>query len=55
MDKEQKQLGASNKFWKLITKRRSQETMSRAALEQRVKKEKSRNGLQSSQAKRTSQ
>jgi len=49
MDKEQLQLGSSDKFWKLITTRRSQRTMSRTALEQRVKEKKSRNGKQSRQ------
>ena len=30
MDMEQLQLGSSNKFWKLITKRRRQNTISRS-------------------------
>jgi antitoxin (DNA-binding transcriptional repressor) of toxin-antitoxin stability system len=38
MDKEQLQLGSSDKFWKLIEKRRKDKTVSRAELEQRLKK-----------------
>ncbi len=38
MDKEQLQLGSSDKFWKLIEKRRKDKTISRAELEQRLKK-----------------
>lgn len=34
LDEEQLQLGSSNKFWRLITERRAQRTMSRAELEQ---------------------
>ena len=37
MDEEQLELGASNKFWKLIIKRRAQKTISRADLERKVK------------------
>ena len=37
MDKEQLQLGSSDKFWKLIEKRRKDKTVSRAELEQRLK------------------
>lgn len=33
MDREQLELGASDKFWKLITARRKQKGISRAALE----------------------
>ena len=36
MDREQLELGSSDKFWKLIAKRRGQKTMSRAKLEQRA-------------------
>jgi prevent-host-death family protein len=36
LDEEQLQLGASDKFWKLITERRTQKTMSRAELEQKI-------------------
>lgn len=36
MDEEQLQLGSSDKFWKLITKRRAQKTISRAELERRI-------------------
>jgi len=36
MDEEQLQLGSSDKFWKLITERRTQKTISRAQLEQRL-------------------
>jgi antitoxin (DNA-binding transcriptional repressor) of toxin-antitoxin stability system len=38
LDKEQLQLGSSDKFWKLIEKRRKDKTVSRAELEQRLKK-----------------
>jgi antitoxin (DNA-binding transcriptional repressor) of toxin-antitoxin stability system len=38
MDKEQLQLGSSDKFWKLVEKRRKDKTVSRAELEQRLKK-----------------
>ncbi len=34
MDEEQLQLGSSDPFWKLITERRQQKTISRAQLEQ---------------------
>ena len=37
MDTEQLELGSSDKFWKLITKRRKQKTVSRSKLEQRLK------------------
>ncbi len=36
MDEEQLQLGSSDKFWTLIEKRRTQKTISRAELEQRL-------------------
>ena len=36
MDEEQLQLGSSDRFWRLIAERRTQETISRAQLEQRV-------------------
>jgi prevent-host-death family protein len=39
MDREQLQLGSSDKFWKLIDKRRKEKTISRAELEQRLKKD----------------
>ena len=38
MDEEQLQLGGSDKFWKLITERRAQGTLSRAELEQTLKR-----------------
>ena len=38
MDKEQLQLGSSDKFWKLVEKRRKDKIVSRAELEQRLKK-----------------
>jgi antitoxin (DNA-binding transcriptional repressor) of toxin-antitoxin stability system len=38
MDKEQLQLGSSDKFWKLIEKRRKDKIVSRTELEQRLKK-----------------
>lgn len=37
MDEEQLQLGSNNRFWRLITERRTQKTLSRAQLEQRIK------------------
>lgn len=37
MDKEQLELGASDKFWKLITERREQKTISRVDLERSIK------------------
>lgn len=51
MDKEQLELGASDRFWKLIGERRSQRTLSRAQLEQRTSRGKSTNGRQSRKAK----
>jgi antitoxin (DNA-binding transcriptional repressor) of toxin-antitoxin stability system len=38
MDEEQLQLGSSGKFWRLMTERRKQKTISRAQLEQSVKR-----------------
>ena len=35
-DKEQLQLGSSSKFWELIAKRRSQKTITRSRLEQKL-------------------
>ncbi len=37
MDEEQLELGSSDKFWRLIEERRTQSTISRAELEQRLK------------------
>lgn len=37
MDEEQLQLGSSDKFWRLIEERRSEENITRAQLEHRVK------------------
>lgn len=37
MDEEQLQLSSSDKFWRLVTERRKQKTMSRSELEQRIK------------------
>jgi antitoxin (DNA-binding transcriptional repressor) of toxin-antitoxin stability system len=51
-DKEQLELGTSDKFWKLIRQRRSQGTLSRTELEQSVSRRKPRNGQQSKQVKR---
>lgn len=51
LDKEQLELGTSDRFWKLIRERRSQGTLSRAELEQRVGRGKSGNGKQSKQVK----
>jgi antitoxin (DNA-binding transcriptional repressor) of toxin-antitoxin stability system len=36
LDEEQLELGSSNTFWKLITERRSQPTISRTQLEQTI-------------------
>jgi PHD/YefM family antitoxin component YafN of YafNO toxin-antitoxin module len=36
MDMEQLELGSSDRFWKLITKRRRQNTISRTKLEQKL-------------------
>jgi antitoxin (DNA-binding transcriptional repressor) of toxin-antitoxin stability system len=38
LDAEQLQLGSSDKFWRLITERRQQKTVSRAILEQSINK-----------------
>lgn len=37
LDEEQTQLGASDEFWKLISDRRKEPTIDRAALEKRLK------------------
>lgn len=37
MDEEQLRLGSSDRFWKLITERRAEKTISRAQLERKVK------------------
>jgi antitoxin (DNA-binding transcriptional repressor) of toxin-antitoxin stability system len=42
MDEEQLQLGSSDKFWKLVEKRRKDKMVSRAELEHRLKKNASR-------------
>lgn len=52
LDEEQLQLGTSDRFWKLITERRSQPTLSRAELEQRVNRGKSANGQRARKTKR---
>ena len=36
LDEEQLQLGASDKFWELMTERRTQKTLSRTELEQKI-------------------
>ena len=36
LDEEQVQLGASDKFWKLIRERRQEETFNRATLEEKL-------------------
>jgi antitoxin (DNA-binding transcriptional repressor) of toxin-antitoxin stability system len=36
MDEEQVELGSSDKFWTLIAERRSQKTISRAELEEKI-------------------
>jgi len=38
LDPEQVELGNSDEFWKLITERRGQKTMSRSELEQKAGK-----------------
>lgn len=53
LDKEQLELGTSDKFWKLIRERRSQGTLSRAELEQRISRRKSGNGQKPNQLKRS--
>jgi antitoxin (DNA-binding transcriptional repressor) of toxin-antitoxin stability system len=40
LDEEQFQLGSSNKFWELISERRQERTMDRAALEKMINEEK---------------
>lgn len=52
LDKEQLELGTSDGFWKLISERRNQRTLSRAGLEERLNKGKSTNGRQPRKAKR---
>lgn len=52
LDQEQLQLGTSDRFWKLITERRSQRTLSRAEPEQRVNRGKSANGQRARKTKR---
>jgi len=36
MDKEQLELGSSDKFWRLVTERRTQKTLGRAELERKI-------------------
>jgi antitoxin (DNA-binding transcriptional repressor) of toxin-antitoxin stability system len=48
MDKEQLQLGSSDKFWRLIEQRRKQKTISRFELEKKIK---SRNSVRRKQKK----
>lgn len=40
IDKEQLELGSSDKFWRLIAERRTQKTLSRVELEQRIERTK---------------
>jgi hypothetical protein len=40
LDREQIELGSSDRFWKLIVKRRKETTLSRAVLERTIKREK---------------
>ena len=40
LDEEQLQLGSSDKFWKLISERRQDKTMDRAALEKMINEQK---------------
>ena len=42
MDEEQVQLGTSDKFWKLIRDRRKEKTLTRSALEEKLKRRDSR-------------
>ena len=53
LDKEQLELGTSDKFWKLIRERRSKGTLSRTELEQRVSRRKSGSGQKPNQLKRS--
>ena len=41
LDREQVGVGTSDKFWKLISKRRKQKTLSREALERKINSGKS--------------
>lgn len=52
LDKEQLELGTSDRFWKLISERRSQRTLSRVELEQRANKGKTTNGQRARKMKR---
>jgi len=38
LDREQIELGSSDKFWRLIEQRRSQKTIARAKLERRIRR-----------------
>jgi len=40
LDREQIELGSSDKFWKLISKRRKEKALSRADLERKIKSRK---------------
>lgn len=40
MDREQLELGSSDRFWRLIAKRRTQKTITRAQLEERLNRRK---------------
>ena len=37
LDQEQLELGSSNKFWEMITKRRAQKAFTRAGLERKLR------------------
>jgi len=43
LDEEQAQLGASDKFWKLIRERRKEKTLTRSALEEKLNRRAPRN------------
>ncbi|HTG17908.1 MAG TPA: hypothetical protein VK747_21860 [Blastocatellia bacterium] len=53
LDQEQLQLGTSDRFWKMIGERRSQRTLNRVELEQRLNKGKSTNGQRARKTKRS--
>ena len=40
LDREQLELGSSNKFWELVTKRRTQKTITRSTLERKLAEKK---------------
>ena len=55
MSAEQLELGTSDRFWKLIAKRRRQRTMGRAALERRINTGKPQRALPNEALQRAAQ